>query len=59
LASIPTVPSSTKFSVLPIFSPICKLPPLKRFATLVGKPRALLIYGGDANQPRTGTSVFA
>ena len=34
------------------------LPPLARFAALAGEPRRVLIYGGDADQPRTDTSVF-
>lgn len=32
--------------------------PLERFAALAGAPRRLLIYGGDADQPRTNTPVF-
>lgn len=32
--------------------------PLARFAALAGEPRRLLIYGGDADQPRSETSVF-
>ena len=32
--------------------------PLERFAALAGAPRRLLIYGGDADQPRTDTPVF-
>lgn len=33
-------------------------PPLERFAALAGTSRRLLIHGGDADQPRTGTAVF-
>ncbi|MDP1524618.1 MAG: ATP-binding protein [Rhodocyclaceae bacterium] len=33
-------------------------PPLERFTTLAGTPRRLLIHGGEADQPRTGTPVF-
>lgn len=32
--------------------------PLERFAVLAGAPRRLLIHGGEADQPRTGTPVF-
>ena len=32
--------------------------PLARFATLSSTPHRLLVYGGDADQPRSSTSVF-
>ena len=32
--------------------------PLARFAALAGNPGTVLVYGGDADQPRTTTPVF-
>ena len=32
--------------------------PLSRFSALSGTPRRLLIYGGDADQPRSAAAVF-